>query len=623
MKTICIFIFVLLFSLFSLSQSELHSKNRTALNKYKKAQAKYENKSIDEALILLNEAIRRDSTFFDAFILKYRIGTLKNDTLLQVDALSTLVRLSPSFAPNSLFILADYYFSLSNYKKALELYSDFLKYCSVDNNRIPIAKKRIVNCSFAIDAINASMDVNISSMSIINSKYNDYWPFINIYTKEIFLTRINGVEGSHDENILGYNISDSLFFDVPVNTFFNEGTPSITADGKFLYFSSNHPNGLGSHDIYVIRRDENGWGEPINLGEPINTMNWESQTSISADGKTLYFASNRPGGKGGSDIYRANLLRWTTDGFPVFSTPVNLSINTSDEEMAPHIYADNKTLFYSSNGLPGMGGMDIYKTVLRNGSFSIPENLGFPINSNKEELGISLSQNGGIVLFCSDREGDRDVYSFKLHDDLKEPAIINWRGRLLDSLGNSIKARVCIMNSKDSLLTEFSYLDEFSLFLPCGEIYSLTAVAKDYGFYSEEINLRDSTKASISHKNIVLKESFVGDRAILKNVNFDFDSYNLKANSFSQLDILVSYLEINSEFFVEIGGHTDSVGSKEYNYNLSLRRAKVIFDYLISKGIPKSRLIYKGYGDTVPVSRNVINDAGESNRRTEIKIISK
>jgi len=622
-RVVLLFSFFFLFSFGGFSQSDLHSSDKGALKKYSKARKKYSKNDYSDALVFVDDAIRKDSTFFESYILKYRIGKKLNDTLLQISSLSDLVRLSPSFAPNSLFVLADYYFSKADYEKAVGYYREFLRYCSSSNRRIVSAKRAIRNCEFAINEMNNPRDVVVSGVSAVNSEFNDYWPSINAYTNEILFTRLGGAGSSGDENVMGFSVSDSTFFDVPVNTSYNEGTPSMTADGRFMFFSSNHPNGFGSHDIYVIERRDGVWGRPINVGEPVNTMNWESQASISADGKTLYFASTRPGGKGGSDIYMSHLVRWSSRGFPVFSDPVNISVNTGEDDMAPCIFADNSTLFFSTVGLPGMGGMDIFESKVVDGAFLKPVNLGFPVNGNKDELGFSLSQDGESVLFCSDRRGSRDVYTYKLSERFKQNAVVNRLGAVVDSLGTGVSCRLCVVGDSSVFKLDLDSDGEFSLFLSCGEDYTVYFIADGYNMCSEDIVLRDSVGACSLYGDVVLSKVFVGDKSVLKSVHFDFDSFVLKESSYGQLGVLVEFLKCNSLLNIEIGGHTDDIGSDSYNMELSVNRAKTIYDYLITKGISKDRLYYKGYGNSVPLDSNVFEEGRIVNRRTEIKIVSK
>lgn len=603
----------------SFSQNALHSKDKTAVNKYQRALSKFNNQNYVDALNLTSESISLDSDFLEAYILKYRICKNTNDTIGQISSLSSLHSKSASFAPNSFFFLGDLYFSRYEYSKALSCYKNFMKYSEPENSKRKEASSLINNCFFALESLKIPQELNVYSLSSINSKFRDYWPFINIYSNEIFFTRQEGDENNADENLMAYNIRDSLFSIMPFNTKYNEGTSSITADGKYLYFSSNFPLGFGSQDIYVVERTENGWKKPVNIGLPINTDSWESQTSISADGKTLYYASTRKGGKGGSDIYRAHLIRWNEYGRPIFSEPENLSINTPEDDMAPFIYADNKVLYFSTKGLPGMGAFDIFKTAINDGLFSEPVNLGFPINSNKNELGFSLSQNGEIALFGSERAGNMDVYTYKLNTSLKQSAVINRLAYVVDESGNPLKAKINIDGKSESLNSDAL----ISLFLSSGQNHSLYVMSDGYNIYSEELNLKDSLKACSINKDIVMKKTELGDRSVLNNVQFDFDSFTLKESSFVQLSLILDFLKSNFSVKIEVAGHADSVGSDEYNMILSENRAKCIYDYLIENGVSKTRLQFKGYGNSHPLVSNLSENGRSINRRTEIVIISK
>lgn len=618
-KLLISFCFLFLFSSIVFSQKSMHTKSSYAIKKYKKAFLRYKKHKYDVALKFLDIAIDEDSDFLEAYILRYRISKMKRDTLGQILNLSAVLSRSETFAPNAFFILGDLYFSKYEYEKALKCYRDFLFNTKPTNKKQKKAVSLINDCFFAKNALMNPVDVEIRSVKSINSKYRDYWPFINVYSDEIFFTRLKNDNGRNDENLIVYNIRDSLFVDLPFNSYFNEGSSSITADGKYLFFSSDFNGGYGSQDIYVVMRDKEGWHQPKNVGDVINTDAWESQTSVSADGRYLYFASNRRGGKGGSDIYRSEILRWTDGCVPVFSEPKNLSINTKEDEMSPCIYPNNKTLFFSSKGFPSMGGFDIYKSILNGGVFSKPENIGFPINSNMDELGFSLSQNGENVLFSSERNGNMDLYTCELPNKFKEKAIINRLGYIIDENGDVLNAKINVEGKSIN-----NYKDGFmSIFLSCKKNYTLYVIANGYDIYSEKLNFKDSVEACSIYTDVVLRKIKIGDKSILEDVKFDFDSYVLKESSYCQLSLLYDFLNLNKLVKIEIGGHTDNIGSDKYNMFLSINRAESVYNYLVKKGISKDRLIFKGYGNTLPIVLNESKTGQSVNRRTEMKIISK
>jgi outer membrane protein OmpA-like peptidoglycan-associated protein/Tol biopolymer transport system component len=618
-RLLIVFCFFLFFSNIALSQRALHTKDTHAIKKYKKSLFCYKKQKYDNALRFLKDVLDTDSDFLEAYILGYRISKVRKDTLGQILNLSAVLSRSETFAPNAFFILGDLYFSRYEYTEASRCYKKFLINTEITNRKRKEATSLIIDCLFAKEALKHPSNVEIINISAVNSNNNDYWPFINIYSNEIFFTRLSITKYRKDENIIMYNLKDSVFLDLPFNSAFNEGTSSITADGRHLFFSSNSNKGYGGQDIYVVLRDENGWHEPVNVGDMINTDAWESQTSVSADGKFLYFVSNRKGGKGGSDIYRSEILKWNNKNLPVFSEPENLSINTQKDEMSPCIYPDNKTLFFSSKGLPSIGGFDIYKSVLIDDFFSSPENLGFPLNSNKDELGFSISQNGDVVLFGSERNGDMDVYSCKLPERFKQSAIVNRLGHIVDEDGVVLNAKFFI---KEQLMNK-GKSDFISIFLACKKNYVLYVIAEGYKMYSEQLNLQDSLNACCIYSDIVMHKNKIGDKSILRNVQFDFDSYILKESSYIQLSLLYEFLNSNKSLVIEIGGHTDNIGDDVYNMLLSENRAKCIYDYLIKLGVSPRSLQIKGYGNLFPISSNAVEEGRSFNRRTEITIISK
>lgn len=617
--------FILTFVIISCGNLYAQSADRVTSTyvsrKYKKAVAAFRDRDYNSSLKYIHQAQTRDPEFKDLYILKYRIYKVEKDTLNQISCLNTLIEISPTFSPNSFYLLAELYFSLSRYGDALNSYQNFIKYVNSDNRKYDDAVWAIRNCLFALESIDSSNGFDVASVVAVNTKYNDYWPYVNVFSHELYFTRMN--ESCMDEDIMVSSMNDSTSVSLPFNTPFNEGTSSVTADGRYHFFSSNNLNSNGSHDIFFVERTADGWGEPINLGEPVNSAYWESQTSISADGKMLFFASNRPGGNGGSDLYVSKLLKWTDRGMPVFSVPVNLNINTADDDMAPYIYADSKTLYFSTKGRPGMGGFDIFKSTIVGNVFSDPVNLAYPINSNKDELGFTLSEDGSLAYFCSERNGDMDIFSCKLKQDFKHESIVNRFGYVTDDGGSAVCASLIITNNLDDSIVETRVDGLVSLFLKAGLNYLISVMSPGCMMYYEELCLQDSVKSCRINKDIVLRKICVGDKIKLNSVSFDFDSSVLKKSSYKELLLWVEYLKVNKTVCVEIGGHTDSIGNSTYNMELSIRRAKVIYDFIIINGISKDRLVYKGYGDSLPVLSNESKFDYSNDRRTEMKILLK
>ena len=325
----------------------------------------------------------------------------------------------------------------------------------------------------------------------------------------------------------------------PINTHGNEGALCISPDGKMIFFAAcNRPDSYGSCDIYWSRKEGNHWTVPENLGPVVNSPAWDSQPSFSSDGKTLYFASKRQGGKGSSDIWKTELQpdgQWTE--------PVNLgdSINTKAEEMAPFIHPDNQTLYFSSRGHPGMGGLDLfYSRKDANGNWTRPVNLGYPINTSADEITLVVNANGDVAYISSDKlggKGRQDIYSFKLYENARPHKTTYFKGIVYNKeTGQRLEARFELTDLETGRTVVQSSSDaitgEFLLSFPVDKNYALNVSKEGYLFYSDNFLLEgDNTQAKPFVKNIPLQEIKVGETVILKNIFFDTDKYDLKEES--------------------------------------------------------------------------------------------
>jgi outer membrane protein OmpA-like peptidoglycan-associated protein len=414
----------------------------------------------------------------------------------------------------------------------------------------------------------------------------------------------------------------------PVNTTENEGAVTISADGQYLFFTGcNREGGYGSCDIYFSYLDGDTWTQPRNIGAPINTNNWESQPSLSYDGKTLYFASNRPGGHGDMDLWMSKLEngKW--------GTPVNLGdkINTAQSEQSPYIHKDDQTLYFSSNGHIGMGDLDLFMASKQaDGTWTYPKNLGYPINSNDDELALTLSGNGIDAYYASEMKGGKgglDIYKFELPISARPQGISYVKGNIYNADNKrKLRAKVELIDLATGKPLVETYANrktgEFLVCLPANKNYALNVAHDGYLFHSENFSLINSPASQPFLLDVPLKPIKAGQTVVLKNVFFDTDKFDLKEESRAELNKLVSLLQSNPLTKIEISGHTDNQGNKVKNIALSQNRAKAVMDFLVSKGIAKERLTAKGYADEQPISSNN-DEAGRAlNRRTEFKIVN-
>ena len=417
----------------------------------------------------------------------------------------------------------------------------------------------------------------------------------------------------------------------PVNSNDNEGAQCLSQDGRLMFFTAcGRPDGAGRCDLYMCSRKGDQWSKPRNMGAPVNTAAWESQPSFSIDGRTLFFVSNRKGGYGGMDLWKTVFV----DG-KGWSVPENLgpAINTSGDEMSPFIHFDGRTLYFSSNGHTGMGGMDLFRSTLNDdGSWSEPVNLGFPINTAGDESNLLVARDGRSALFSSDRSGGygrQDLYTFQLPDAVQATSVDYVRGTVTDGQSHRpLRAGIQVIDlatgrqvaSTNSDAIDGSYL----VSLPEGGTYAFHVSANDYLFFSDNYNLHDQSPTDGFFINdIALSPIAVGQRVTLRNVFFATGQHTLLDESKAELDAVAVLLQQNPTLRVELGGHTDNVGKESDNQLLSEQRARAVRDYLVAQGIDAQRLTHKGYGESQPVADNDTAEGRSLNRRTEFKIISK
>jgi outer membrane protein OmpA-like peptidoglycan-associated protein len=372
---------------------------------------------------------------------------------------------------------------------------------------------------------------------------------------------------------------------------------------------------------------------------------------LSADERTLFFVSDRPGGLGGRDIYMCRRLpngKW--------SAPINLGppVNTPYDEDGPFFHPDGKTLFYSSNGPNSMGGFDIFRTELRpDSTWAPPANLGYPINTPGDEIYFVLSASGLHGYYASERDdsyGEKDIYlidfstlreekpvaSQKPADDLQissEPAPVTFRpnltlvtGIIYDAETNQpLEATITLIDNEKgdtiAVLTSNAASGKYLISLPAGRNYGIAVTAPGYAFHSENFIVETTQGYREVRKDIGLNKYKTGTVIILRNIFFDFDKATLRPESKAELERVYQLLVENPRLKIRIAGHTDSMGSDEYNQKLSENRARSVYEYLIQRGISADRLSYIGYGESKPVDTNETDEGRQNNRRVELEIL--
>ncbi len=474
----------------------------------------------------------------------------------------------------------------------------------------------------------------------LNSVSGDYMPQVNPTGTKLYFTSVRkGGFDYKDEKSAELDFGEDIYYSKlinnqwsapellpkPINSMSNDFGSAFTGDGQSMVFVRCDENGaIGSCDLYITQLNGNTWSEPVNMGNVVNSKDWESQPTINSDGNRIIFTSLRPGGYGASDLYMIE-----KNHLGLWGIPQNLGsiVNTPLSENSPFLAADGKTLYFSSTGHPGMGGADIFYTVFENGKWSTPKNLGRPINSRGNDTNFSISASGNAYMASSRLDEDNyDIFKVELPDELKPKPTIVVQGVVSNSENSQpLSALVLIedLNSGELIATNKSNEEtgEYLVVLPAGRDYSVSANAHGFFFYSQSFELpKDTAYAEITN-NIPLEPIKKGTKVVLNNIFFEIGKAELKPISYVELNKAVTLMKENKTMVIEVGGHTDSQGADANNLSLSQKRAQSVVEYIVLAGIERERLIAKGYGETVPIADNNTKEGRAKNRRTEFVII--
>ncbi len=631
----------------TIAQESISSSNKKAIKAYTEGKGYYDNRNNPLAELSLLEAIEKDPNFIEAELMLAYVYT---DMMQYEKALPHYIRcteINPNFFPEIYSSTAALQLKFGKYEEAKINFEKYLTFTETPLMMKELAQDGLKDCNFAIEALKNPVPFKpINLGDGVNSPMAEYFPSITVdgqtllytrrlksemtysgFNEDFYVSRFDGKTWG-----LGVNVA-------PINSMTNEGAPSLSANGKFLIFTScDNPvegygrdrQGYGSCDLFYTYSVGDNWAKPKNLGNTINTRNWETQPSFSSDGKTLYFIR----GIGRNQNRQQDI--WTSELTPegVWTTPTMLSdkINTKGVEESVYIHPNGKTLYFSSNGHPGMGGLDIFMSNKdENGEWSTPINLGYPINTFNDENSLLVSSNGTIAYFASDREGgygSLDLYQFEMPEHLRPEAVNYLKGKVYDAVTNvALEAKFELIDIETGEVVIQSYSDgktgDYLVSLPINKEYALNASKEGYLFFSENFVLTEGNAQTPFVKDVPLQKIEVGKTVVLKNVFFETNKFDLKSKSKVELNKLASFLTKNATAKIELGGHTDNVGNAKANQILSNNRAKAVFDYLVEKGIEKERLSTQGYGDTKPIADNGTEEGRAENRRTEFKIISK
>lgn len=609
MSRVLTFILILC-PLFVFGQNSYHTKKKKAIEAFEQANNAVAIGDLNKALTHITEAIDKDKSFDEALLLAMQINLqLGNETNASNLLSNADDEVESSFYNRMLVDFAQYQFLQGDYQKA-NAYLNKVSGGTLGMSKVTIDQLR-TNLDFALDQVAKPKQVEFEKLeSNLNGFEMQYFPSVDAFGQLVFTAREMGALS--DENLM-VSFDSAGYWTTPVsiseniNSQRNEGTASISADGKTLVFTGcNKEGNIGGCDLYISYKEAGEWSIPELLDESVNSEAWDSQPSLSSDGKTLYFVSNRSGGLGKQDIWVSQNLAGS------WQPALNLgtTINTIGNDCSPYIYADNSTLFYSTDGQRGLGGLDLFKSTLADNAWSQPENLGYPINNERDQIGYSISLEGWAYYSEVSEEGRIYLYRLKLPEDvLPERQVAPWSVVLVNGeSGKPIESLAKLAWSSDTLEAATGKDGSINMIL-----------SGKSGAYSVSVSGFETKLVQGSDSVVRLYPYKVG-QSLGEPLLFETNSTEFSEKTEKQLEEALEFLLLHPEVVVEISGHTDAVGSEMDNLRLSEARAKAVYRYFLKKCVPKENLVFKGYGESKLMKSNVELMVNSQNRRVELKI---
>ena len=638
MATIFLAVVVTVTGLFG-QELNLSTRSKKAQKLYHQAEQHANKRNPELAIDALTQALEIDENFIEGWLLLAEMWQEGQHPDKALAAFQRAFSIDSLKYPQMYFSMGSLAYDVADYRLAAKYYKNYQTL-----NQLDSIQKSVVSKSLNIALVASGLELEPSDViikntgRIMNTTSDEFVNFLTADDQMMVITRktrrdtlIEGKEMYAEGFFVAHHTDTSWSqpqaMQLPWADGYNAGGMSMSVDGRSMLFTGCYwPDSKGSCDIYYSNRIGHTWQTPVAFNSRINTTGWESQPVISADGTTLYFTSKRGGGKGGADIWKSNYIPEKGWG-----TPVNLgdSINTAGDEMAPFIHGDGQTLYFSSNGHPGLGGYDMFFVKKDEaGRWTGVRNMGVPINTSYDEVNLFVNLMGTHGWISSNREGGMggmDIWDFPIPKTVAPQSIALLAGIVVDKLtGKPLEAEVEILtlpavieqiNLKTDPLT-----GEFLVVLNPKNNYIFHISKTGYLFYSEQIVIENTSKEPHIDKVYALQPVKSGVSMNLNNFFFNFNSDKLLPPSKPELDRLVNFLMDNPAIGVLVTGHTDSIGSASFNLELSGKRAKSVVAYLLNHGIESERITSQGVGDTKPLATNQNEQGRAMNRRTEITI---
>jgi outer membrane protein OmpA-like peptidoglycan-associated protein len=609
--------------------TSLFAQDKKALFYLDQAEKEFKLRKYNESLINFEKYLMRDTSNALAYYRSAQIHeALKNRQKATDFYLKTIQKEEGTVKyPGAYMYLGSRYLEESRFEEGKKLLEIAQQHTDKGTKAYEQIQKQIRRADRGIEAMANPLNISPSKLSNrINARHRQYFPVLTADGNTLIFTAITD---SHDEDLFISQWKDGAWetptpISAAINTPNNEGTCTISADGKIMVFTScEGRRSYGSCDLFITRKEGDRWTEPENLGPQVNSPYWDSQPSLSPDGSKLFFSSDRPYGIGKKDLWMS-----TVNGEGKWSKASNLGpqINTPENEVSPFVHANGMSLFYSSNGREGLGNHDIYMTNIKAGFTAESYNLGYPINTPGDESGLFIAANGKSALY-SKQEGDNTyIYAFDVPLELSSrfERIYYIKGFIRDAKTQApLYSSLELVNSKNGekvsrFLSDPVTGDYMSIIPEEGE-YMLYVETPGYFFKSLKIDFKEGKVDQ--EMDIRLSKIEKETKETLDNIFFDTGSSALRPESDIELDKLLKMLRENPKLQVEISGHTDDVGNDKSNHSLSVARAQSVVQYLQNKGVDPSRLVAIGYGESQPKVKNDSEQNRQLNRRIELKVL--
>lgn len=638
-------------------------ENKTVLELLEKAGDKKKFKK-EERMKFLEQALELEPDFVDANFLyaNERIKTLTYDNKPFKPTepyFKKVVLTCPKYHSDPYYFLGYIYYEEENYDSAKVYLKKYIDFSDDDDKKFNDkydaykyqATQMLKYAKFYSEIFKEPVPFDPNPVNGVSTKRDEYLPIISpdnqmmMFTRRMPITQKDKVwETDREAELFSYSMrqkngefEQGQPMRSPFNRNSNEGGASLSIDNKNVYFTVCKDEGgaqLNCDIYYSNYLGGNEWSE-IKAVPGINDPTyWDSQPSIAADGKTLFFSSDRPGGLGGCDIYKT-----IRDESGVWCAPINLGniINTRGNEKSPFMHSDSETLYFSSDGQMTVGGYDIFfSRKNEKGEWTAPKNIGYPINNTTDDLGFFVSTDGNLGYFATNQRskaknkgvGGWDIYSFELYKEARPDKVALITGVAKDNQGEVLeKATIEIKDTKtkkkiDAVVDSIDGHYAAIVNLKKTKEIIVTLKKENYAFNSQVVALKDTVFKGPVKVDIETKPISVGQIYPLNNIYYKTNSAELVEESIIVIDEFVEFMKTNQSIKIEIHGHTDNVGDDKNNQALSSDRAYTVLDALQRKGIAKDRLLgFKGFGKTKPIADNNTEEGRAKNRRTEFVIV--